>query len=337
MTLNSPIIKKIFLPLTFISLAIFAGELNAKAEETNPISQAKQSPSQRAIASELRTASTTRTAIAQPTSQTKATPGTVATRGAALLGEPSISANTIVTASDFTTSSTFRLTQTTPSSPSIDTPGRAVPGSAPAGTPTNPVDVSPDTTTPNTTPGITTPDPTITPGTTPDTTIPTTPDTTTPTTPTETQPFAPAIDPGRATRSGSSYVGVGGNIGIGSGDTALGEGSFAVISKIGLTRQFSVRPAVLFTDDVTILLPVTYDFSFGEGPTGDFGFTAAPFLGVGAAISTGDGGDVGFLLTGGIDVPISPQFTATASVNASVTGEAAVGILVGVGYNFAGF
>ncbi|NJK52064.1 MAG: hypothetical protein HC936_03195 [Leptolyngbyaceae cyanobacterium SU_3_3] len=55
------------------------------------------------------------------------------------------------------------------------------------------------------------------------------------------------------------------------------------------------------------------------------------------AISTGDGADVGLLLSGGIDVPLSSQFTATASVNASVTGEAAVGVLLGVGYNFQGF
>lgn len=145
------------------------------------------------------------------------------------------------------------------------------------------------------------------------------------------------VDPGRATRSGSSYVGIGGNIGIGSGDTQLGQGSFAVLSKIGLLPSFSVRPSVLFSDDVTILIPITYDFSFGQGPTSTLGFSAAPFVGVGAAISTGDGADVGLLLTGGVDVPLSSQFTATASVNASVTGEAAVGILLGVGYNFQGF
>lgn len=132
-------------------------------------------------------------------------------------------------------------------------------------------------------------------------------------------------------------MGIGGNIGIGNGDISLGQGSFAVLSKIGLTRNFSVRPSVLINNDVAILLPITYDFSFGEGPTGGLGFTAAPFLGLGAAISTGGGGDVGLLLTGGIDVPLSSQFTATASVNASVTGQSAVGVLLGVGYNFAGF
>lgn len=197
-------------------------------------------------------------------------------------------------------------------------------------------------TTPGTiTPGTTTPG-TITPGTfTPGTTTPdtTTPGTSTPGTftPGTTTPGTRVITPGRATRSGSSYFGIGGNIGLGDGDTAIGEGSFAILSKIGLTRDFSVRPSALIGDNVTILLPVTYDFTFGEGPTGELGFTAAPFLGVGAAISTGDDTSVDLLLTGGIDVPLTPQFTATASVNASVTGNAAVGLLLGVGYNFNGF
>jgi hypothetical protein len=145
------------------------------------------------------------------------------------------------------------------------------------------------------------------------------------------------VTPGRATRSGSSYIGIGGNIGIGDGDTAIGEGSFAVLSKIGLTRSFSVRPSFLIGDNVTILLPVTYDFNFGAGPTEDIGFRAAPYVGVGPAISLGDDSGVDLLLTGGIDVPISSQFTATAAVNASVTGNPAVGVFVGVGYNFAGF
>lgn len=145
------------------------------------------------------------------------------------------------------------------------------------------------------------------------------------------------IVPGRATRSGSSYIGVGGNIGIGSGDTALGSGSFAILSKIGLTRSFSVRPSLLINDDVTILLPVTYDFRFGEGPTGGLGFSAAPYIGIGPAISTGDGVSADLLLTGGIDIPIGTRFTATAAVNATVTGNPAVGVLLGIGYNFAGF
>lgn len=336
MTLNSRpnTALKLFLPLISVSIALVAGELKANAKEPSPIQ----------------------------------------TNGAALLGQPSIDINQPAIRREFVTDSRFTVAQTTPSTPSEITPGRAVPGSTPSGTPTNPSDVTPSTTTPSTTtpgatpitpsttpitPGTTTPGITpITPSTTPTTptpvpitpdtttpttpsTIPTTPDTTTPTTPDTTAPTTPGttqeFEPGRATRSGSSYIGIGGNIGIGDGDISLGQGSFTVLSKIGLTRNFSVRPSVLINDDVAILIPITYDFSFGEGPTEGLGFTAAPFLGVGAAISTGDGGDVGLLLTGGVDVPLSSQFTATASVNASVTGQAAVGIVLGVGYNFAGF
>jgi hypothetical protein len=254
-----------------------------------------------------------------PTNPANVTPGTT-TPGTTTPGTTTPGTTTPDTTSPLNTTPTAPSTTPGTTTPET-TPGTTTPETAPSNTvPTTP-STTPGTTTPETTPGTTTPE--TTPGT-------TTPDTTQPASPTE-------ISPGRGTRSGSSYIGVGGNIGIGSGDTALGEGSFAVISKIGLTRQFSVRPSVLFTDDVTILIPVTFDFSFGEGPTDELSFAAAPYLGIGAAISTGDGADVGLLLTGGIDVPLSPQFTATASVNASVTGESAVGVLLGVGYNFTGF
>jgi hypothetical protein len=42
----------------------------------------------------------------------------------------------------------------------------------------------------------------------------------------------------------------------------------------------------------------------------------------------------GFLLTGGVDVPLSPQFTATAGVNVGFIDDTEVGLLLGVGYNF---
>jgi len=323
MTLNSrtQAALKIFLPLTFISMSLVAGELKANAKDLSTV---------------------------QPASaQTASSP--VVSNGAVLLGQPSIDIQQNAVVQEFSSNFASTLAQSTPSTPSDTAPSRAVPGSTPSGTPTNPANVTPSTTTPSTTPETTTP---TTPSTTPTTpsTTPTSPDTTTPaapsvtpitpdTTPSTTPGTTPTqeLSPGRSTRSGSSYVGVGGNIGIGNGDIPLGRGSFAIISKIGLTRDFSVRPSVLFSDDVAILLPITYDFRFGEGPTSGFGFSAAPYLGLGAAISTGGGSSVGLLLTGGIDVPISSQFTATAAVNASVTGQSAVGILLGVGYNFAGF
>jgi hypothetical protein len=149
--------------------------------------------------------------------------------------------------------------------------------------------------------------------------------------------LAQDIEGGRATQSGSSYIGIGGNIGVGDGDTQIGEGAFAIISKIGLTSYLSARPSLLISDGVTILLPVTYDFTFGAGPTDELGFRAAPYLGAGAVISTEDDFDIDLLLTGGVDVPLGSQFTATAAVNVSLFGNTAVGVLLGVGYNFSGF
>ena len=51
------------------------------------------------------------------------------------------------------------------------------------------------------------------------------------------------IDLGRTTRGGSSYIGVAANIGLsGDGSSSLGDGNFAVVSKVGLTNSISVRP-----------------------------------------------------------------------------------------------
>ncbi|MEG4961406.1 MULTISPECIES: hypothetical protein [unclassified Microcoleus] len=143
------------------------------------------------------------------------------------------------------------------------------------------------------------------------------------------------IRPGRATRSGPSYVGIGGNLGFG-GDSALGDGSFAIISKIGLTNNFSVRPTVLFRDNLTLLVPVTYDFVSQDAVevSEDFVITAAPYAGAGVLLSTGDDGHIGFLISGGVDVPLSSNFTATAGLNIGFIDGAEVGLLVGVGYTF---
>ncbi len=147
------------------------------------------------------------------------------------------------------------------------------------------------------------------------------------------------IDVGRSTRGGSSYVGVGGNIGVSGGASALGDGNFTIISKVGFTRSLSVRPSVILGDNTLFLIPITYDFSFQ--PAGGDPFTEplaiAPYVGVGAAIQTGDNSETAVLLTGGIDVPLNNRFTATASVNAGFFGQTDLGLLFGVGYNFGGF
>jgi hypothetical protein len=153
---------------------------------------------------------------------------------------------------------------------------------------------------------------------------------------TDTNPVVAQVDvtPGRTTRSGPSYIGVAGNIGLG-GDTTLSEGAFTVISKIGLTNNLSVRPAALIGDDALFLIPLTVDFPSQGVEEVPFGI--APYIGGGVAISTGRDNTVGALISGGVDVPISPQLTATAGVNVGFIDETEVGLLIGIGYTFAGF
>ncbi len=333
MTLNLKMIKPVFLPLTFICLGIFSGQMSAKAEPTNADAIQNQiSPPAMplVVGIGIDSKSEPRSTWRSEKLPAQTIRNLAIERKASLLGKPLTLTNRSATASELLFSSGFRLAQstTTPTYLNTDTPVGAVPETVSSSTPMNPTPVTPNNDLPNNLPKTTAPELPA-----PELTAPTSQ-----TTPDRTTPILPlaqtVVSPGRSTQSGSSYVGIGGNIGIGTGDTALGRGSFAVISKIGLTRNFSVRPSVLFGDSTTILVPVTYDFSFGEGPTGNLGFSAAPYLGAGVSISTGNGSNVGFLLTGGIDVPLSSQFTATAAVNASLSGNTAVGILVGVGYNF---
>ncbi|MBD2345099.1 fasciclin domain-containing protein [Anabaena subtropica] len=143
-----------------------------------------------------------------------------------------------------------------------------------------------------------------------------------------------AVTPGRATRGGSSYIGVAGNVGL-AGDSAVSRSNFAVISKVGLTNNLSVRPSAVFGNNTTVLVPLTLDFNPREVEPGVVqSFPVSPYVGAGVAIDTGRGSRTGLLLTGGVDVPLGDRFTATGTVNAAFVGQTDVGLLFGVGYNF---
>ncbi|CEJ42883.1 Beta-Ig-H3/fasciclin [Umezakia ovalisporum] len=146
---------------------------------------------------------------------------------------------------------------------------------------------------------------------------------------------APEIEPVTTTRRRASYIGVAGNIGIG-GNSALSESNYGVISKIGLANTISVRPSVIFGDDTLFLLPVSLDFSprLASDPLTGQQISISPFLGVGVAIETGGDSDVGFLLTGGVDLPLGGRFTAAGTVNAAFLNSTDFGLLLGIGYNF---
>ena len=144
------------------------------------------------------------------------------------------------------------------------------------------------------------------------------------------------IEFGAPNRGGSSYVGIAGNLGLG-GDSALGDGNFMVISKVGLTDKLSVRPSLVLGDDTVILVPVTYDFAFEQvaDPFSD-PLPFAPYVGAGLALEAGGDSQLSFLISGGVDLPLSEKFTATAAVNAAFFNETDIGLSVGVGYNFDG-
>lgn len=150
----------------------------------------------------------------------------------------------------------------------------------------------------------------------------------------EVKPNPATVAPGRTTRSGSSYVGIGANIGA-FGTTSVGSSGLLLFSKVGLTRYFSVRPAVVtdFSNDATFILPATFDFApIRLGSVNDNAISVAPYIGAGAAVATD--GDVRPLLTGGIDVPINSRFTATLGLNTTFSDDVDLGGFIGVGYNF---
>jgi len=136
----------------------------------------------------------------------------------------------------------------------------------------------------------------------------------------------------------TSYVGIGVNLGLSDDGSALGRGRFLIYGKLGITPEISFRPAVLLGNDTTFLLPITYDFPLQPAdaiqPT-----SFVPYLGGGAIVATGSGeSNIGFLLSGGVDLPITRDFTATAGINVGfLRSNTDFGILLGVAYNISGF
>ncbi|MEH2075713.1 MAG: fasciclin domain-containing protein [Nostoc sp.] len=145
----------------------------------------------------------------------------------------------------------------------------------------------------------------------------------------------PSVRPGRTTLGGPSYIGVGGNIGLSGNDSALSDSNFAVFSKIGLTRNISVRPSVIFGDDTLFMVPLTLDFTpRASAEVGQRTFSISPYIGAGVAIEANLDTDIGLLLTGGVDVPLGSRFTLNGAVNAAFLDDTDVGLQLGLGYNF---
>jgi hypothetical protein len=141
------------------------------------------------------------------------------------------------------------------------------------------------------------------------------------------------IDLGRTSRGVGNYIGAAINIGLSDDASSLGNGSFALTSKIGLAEQVSVRPSVLFGEHLMLLVPVTIDFPFAQTED-SLQVDLAPYIGSGIALSTDEDNFIGFFGTVGIDRVLFDRFVANAALNVGYVEEVEVGIFVGGGYRF---
>ncbi len=324
--MNNVFFKRASLLLSLTSVTVLASGLSVQAQTINSNVERKDNKVLTS-ASVLRSEPIdTRVAQVDPTAPDNTTPTTPGTGGSVTPTTPGTDGTVTPTTpgTDSTVTPTTPGTQTVPPTTTPGTDGTVTPttpGTDGTVTPTTPGTQMPPTTTPETTP--TTPSQETAPS-----------QESTPTQPS----FGSDVRPGRATRSGSSYVGVAGNIGLGGGGTALGLGNFTIISKIGLTNSISVRPSAIIGDNTTVLIPITYDFNLRSTGIDEEALSSfAPYLGAGIGIATGDNSDVAPMVTAGVDVPLTRQFTATAAVNAGFFDSTSVGLAIGVGYNFNGF
>ncbi len=135
--------------------------------------------------------------------------------------------------------------------------------------------------------------------------------------------------------SPTSYLGIGGSIGLNGNTTSLGTGGgLAILSKVGFTENLSLHDAtVLFGGGAaTSMIILTAEFSIRN----EAGQTViSPFIGGGAMLRYNEGLFISPAISGGIDIPLSKNFTGTVRINAGFPsdGNADIGILIGAGYN----
>ena len=132
----------------------------------------------------------------------------------------------------------------------------------------------------------------------------------------------------------SSYIGVGGAIGLGGNTTSLGTGGVAILTKVGFTENLSLHDVtVLFGGGAaTSMIILTADFPIrnGSGQT-----VISPFVGGGAMLRYAEGLYISPAVSGGVDVPLSNNLTGTLRINAGFPSNrnADIGVLIGAGYN----
>jgi hypothetical protein len=132
----------------------------------------------------------------------------------------------------------------------------------------------------------------------------------------------------------SSYLGLGGAIGLNGNTSSLSSGGLAILSKVGFTDNLSLHDAtILFGNGAaTSMIILTAEFPI-RNSTGQT--VVSPFIGGGTMLRYNQGLLISPALSGGIDIPLSKNFTGTVRLNAGFPSDrpADLGILIGAGYN----
>lgn len=143
----------------------------------------------------------------------------------------------------------------------------------------------------------------------------------------------------RSIPTAPNYLGLGGSLGL--IENVYGDfGALAVNSKLKLLSiidsdsqggtDLSFRPSAIVGKDLTFAVPVTIDFrlpGFSEKMN-----AFVPYFGPGFSVTTDDG-TLYFLLSGGVDFPIG-DFTVNGQLNLAFEDDTALGLTLGIGYNF---
>jgi len=139
----------------------------------------------------------------------------------------------------------------------------------------------------------------------------------------------------QGTAPGSDFIGIGASFGY------VDDVSAAIISKISVADRVAIRPSVTIGDNFAVLVPLTYNFTQA---TNVGGVQVSPYAGAGASwanenrIENGQVvSDLHLLLSAGVDVPISRQFTLNAQANLGLLNNTEFGGTIGVGYNIGNF
>lgn len=132
----------------------------------------------------------------------------------------------------------------------------------------------------------------------------------------------------------NGYIGIGSAIGLSGNTTALGTGGLAILTKVRFSDNFSLHDAtVIFGGGAaTSMIIVSADLPILDS-TGRT--IVSPFIGGGVMLRYAEGLSIAPAVSGGIDLPLTQDFTGTLRLNAGFPSArpADVGILVGVGYN----